>query len=166
VCRYPSGTPYPVQAINFDFSTPISTNITGATDAAPSVLTVVSSAGFAIGRYVVISGVTPTVYNQTGLISAISNSTSITVQLSLGAPGTTYTSGGTITQLRSSQMFGHDGVSPNFNLQNVNYEAGIIDRGIFSFGYTTPTLANNTFILGCVRQNGVFTISTNGIAHT
>lgn len=166
VCRYPSSGASPIQAINFDLSTGISTTISGATNAATTTLTVGSSDQFAIGRHVIITGVTPTGYNQAGVITAIANSTQITVQLSRGAPGVAYTSGGTITQLTASHMFGQDGIVPNFNIQNVNYEAGTASRAITSFTYGSTTLINNTFILGCVRQNGVFTLSTNGVAHS
>lgn len=165
VCRYPAGTPHPIQAVNFDLSTAITTTITGATNTGTSTptLTVTSSSGFEIGRYVLISGVTPTTYNQTGLITAIPSSSQITVQLSLAAAPGAHTSGGTIIQLTASQMFGHDGTSPNFNIQNVNYEAGTVSRGLNTSYYSSPTLANNTFVLGCVRQNGVFSLSTNGV---
>ena len=166
VCRYPSSGASPIQAINFDLSTGISTTISGATNAATTVLTVGSSDQFAIGRHVIITGVTPTGYNQAGVITAIANSTQITVQLSRGVPGVAYTSDGTITQLTASHMFGQDGIVPNFNIQNVNYEAGTASRAITSFTYGSTTLINNTFILGCVRQNSVFTLSTNGITHS
>ena len=171
VCRYPSSGANPVQAVNFDLSTATSTNISAASNATSTVLTVGSSVGFAVGRYVLISGVTSATagaYNQTGLITAISSSTSITVELSLNTSPGAYTSGGTLTQLTASQMFGHNGRATNYNIQNVNYEAGALtgSRATSLFNYTTPTLTSNTFILGCVRQNGVFTLSTNGIAHT
>jgi hypothetical protein len=166
VCRYPSSGANPIQAVNFDLSTATSTTLSGASNASSTVLTVGSSDGFAVGRYVLISGVTPVAYNQSGIISAISSSTSITVELSLNTSPGTYTTGGTITQLTASQMFGHDGIAPNFNIQTVNYESGTVSRAITSFNYSAPTLTNNTFILGCVRQNGVFTLSTNGITHT
>jgi hypothetical protein len=166
VCRYPSSGANPMQVVNFDLSTATSTSISAASNASSTVLTVTSSTGFAIGRYVLISGVTPTGYNQTGLITAISSSTSITVELSLNAAIGSAGSGGTITQLTASQMFGHNGRATNYNIQDVNFEAGTASRAVSSFSYSAPTLTNNTFVLGCVRQNGVFTLSTNGIAHT
>jgi hypothetical protein len=166
VCRYPSSGANPIQAINFDLSTATSTTLSGATNAATSTLTVGSTSGFAVGRYIIITGVTPSGYNQIGLITAISSSTQLTVNLARGAPGVNYTSGGTVTQLTASHMFGQDGIVPSFNIQNVNYEAGTATRATTSFVYSSPTLINNTFVLGCVRQNGVFTFSTNGIAHT
>jgi hypothetical protein len=166
VCRYPSSGANPIQAINFDLSTATSTTLSGATNAATSTLTVGSTSDFAVGRYIIITGVTPSGYNQIGLITAISSSTQLTVDLALGVPGVNYTSGGTVTQLTASHMFGQDGIVPNFNIQTVNYEAGTATRATTSFVYSSPTLTNNTFVLGCVRQNGVFTFSTNGIAHT
>ena len=169
VCRYPSSGANPIQVINFDLSTGISTTISAATKAATTTLTVGSSAGFVVGRYIIITGVTPTGYNQTGLITAIPNSTQLTVDLSRGDPGVNYTSGGTVTQLTASHMFGQDGRALPFNIQNVNYEAGTVtgSRALTLSTYTSATtLANNTFILGCVRQNGELALSTNGITHS
>ena len=167
VCRYPSSGAYPIQAIAAAFSPAVVTTFTAASNLATSVLTVASTAGFVVGNNVVITGSNVAALNQTGLITAIASSTSMSVQLANGAaPGAAATSG-TVTQLRAEQFFGHDGTPYNVKYTNNNGGSNTVLFPFSQYPTTAPTaLGGNTFLLSCVRQNGVYTLATNGVAYT
>lgn len=167
VCRYPSSGSYPIQAIAAAFSPAVVTTFTAASNLATTVLTVASTAGFVVGNNVVITGSNVAALNQTGLITAIASATSMSVQLANGsAPGTAATSG-TVTQLRAEQFFGHDGTPYNVEYTNNNGGSNTVFFPFSQYPTTAPTaLGGNTFLLSCVRQNGVYTMATNGVAYT
>ena len=102
-----------------------SKSISGATNAAPIVLTVNSVVGLVIGQAVTVSGVTPGAYNISAIITGLAStggSAPFTITLSNGSPpGSAYVSGG-IVEVQNNMPF----VATGYNFEtNVDMAAGV-----------------------------------------
>lgn len=128
--------------------------VTGATNAAPIVLTVSASPitnGYYVGMPVTVAGVNPSAYNGTTYHVTAMDATHVTLDNG-GAPGAGYTSGGTVswtcanaTDAITTNLFTYTSV---YSIPGNSWVQGTVYDVIGQYAYFSPAAAAN---IGTVR---------------
>lgn len=180
--------PYVYQEVN-DTVTPVTgtkwyamtaattATISGITNATTAVVTTTAAHGLSVGDRVVISGVTPTAYNGTWVVTAV---TSTTFSIYPGAQLGAWSSGGTVTRYNNAAMLEISsatqqtdvtanpiffyGINRNAYPIDIvfNLPAAVVSTGT---GYLIPYLRNTDYDIN-INGIGPLTPTTSGGSYT